>query len=652
MAKSFLETIKGDDPIFFINALCGLGDIVSHLTRLPAVKEKYPNHTVCFLLGGFGGSPRLMKEMIERQGEIALIIKNYTWHSQHDKMEEFIKKTYVKESRNDVYETWSFCKEIFSNEEPSFMQYEMAFPYTYNTSSTPEMLEGFSDFVNTKTVVIKPFTTEGNAEGFEHDIENKRFWSTEKWIFLIERLKNDGFFPIFIGLKKDLQDLPDECKKRNIDFLDFTDRSIEETILVINNSNGCITTNSWEWNIAARCGLPAICVYLKNHFFLPVHVPQGPSPIWDNLYIETDTFSQEPESAYPVADVFNFITAHKKRPDVNYSIAMITLNDMDCVEDTLENVAPYIKDDFVVVDGGSTDGTLELLKSRKDIYLLEKKWEDNFEIQKNFALDATTQEWRLLIDADEQYEHLFWNQLPWHIAQAAADESDCVSVPRINIVDGLTQEMVERSGWKLSHFNWINYPDYQQRLYKKNCRYVGQTHERIVGAEKPTAIMGQHILHRKSADRQERGLKREHDQYVLAAKETKQKLDTSSNIVIHCVESLSDDDRIKKLKDNVEFFVDNKDGFSHVITTPAHNDLTKESEFVNLLGEDNIIRFASIPELLYILEEVRPYIIHMQTDIEIESNIGNAIKKKSKHFIEKHLDGTPEDNLKFYKAIG
>ena len=96
MAKSLLEVIKGDSPVFFINALCGLGDVVSHLTRLPAVKKKYPNHVIVFLLGGFGASPRLMKEMIERQGEIALIIKNYTWHSQHDKMEEFIKKTYVK----------------------------------------------------------------------------------------------------------------------------------------------------------------------------------------------------------------------------------------------------------------------------------------------------------------------------------------------------------------------------------------------------------------------------------------------------------------------------------------------------------------------------------------------------------------------------
>ena len=531
------------------------------------------------------------------------------------------------------------------------MQYEMAFPYTYN-SSTPQMLEGFSDFVNAKTVVIKPFTTEGNAEGFEHDVENNRFWSTEKWVCLIERLKSDGFFPIFIGLKKDLQDLPEQCQKKNIDFLDFTDRSIEETILIINNSNGCITTNSWEWQIAARCGLPTICVYLKNHFFLPVHVSQGPSPIWDNLYIETDTFNQEPESAYHIASVFKFLTEYKKRPDENYSIAMITYNDVDCIEETLKNVTPYIKNDFVVVDGGSTDGTLEILKSHKDITLLEKKWQDNFEIQKNFALDATTQEWRLLIDADEQYEHLFWNQLPWHIVQAEVNASNCVSVPRINIVDGLTQEMVEENGWILSHFNWINYPDYQQRLYKRSCKYVGQTHELIVGDKNPTGIMGQHIIHRKTLARQERGLKREHDQYVLAAKDAKQKLDVKSNIVVHCVESLADDDRVKKLEDNIQFLVNNKDGFSHVLATPAHSDLTKEKEFVNLLGDDNIIRFASLPELLYILDAVKPYIVHMQTDINVEDIIEKAIKKNTEHFIGKHLDGGPEDNLNFYKAIG
>ena len=187
MAKSFIETIKGDDPIFFINALCGLGDIVSHLTRIPAVEKRYPNHTVVFLLGGFGGSPRLMKEMVERQGYLALIIKNYSRHHQHDNMEKVIKKSYVKESRGDLYETWSFCKEIFNNEEPSFLSYEMAFPYTYNTATKSSDIIEFHRFVNTKTVVIKPFTTEGNPEGFEHDVENKiRFFC----IFYSQHVEN------------------------------------------------------------------------------------------------------------------------------------------------------------------------------------------------------------------------------------------------------------------------------------------------------------------------------------------------------------------------------------------------------------------------------------------------------------------------------
>ena len=654
MAKSFLETIKGNEPIFFINTLCGLGDIVSHLSRLPAVKEKYPNHIVVFLLGGFGGSPRLMKEMIERQGELALIIKNYTWLNQHDTMEEFIKKTYVKETRGDVYETWSFCKEIFNNEEPSFLNYEMAFPYSYNTSSTPDLLDNFYGFANSKTVVIKPFTTEGNPEGFEHDVENNRFWTTAKWVHLIEKLSEENFIPIFIGLKKDLQDLPEQCKKKNLQFLDFSDRSIEDTILVINNSNGCITTNSWEWGIAARAGLPTVCVYLKNHFFLPVHLPQGPSSIWDNLYVETDALDQEPQSAQKIVDVFNFFTDHKKRPEVNYSVAMITLDDADCVADTLLNVTPYVTDDFVVVDGGSTDGTLEILNGWQCVSLLEKTWEDDFEIQKNFALEATTQEWLILIYADEEYEHLFWNQLPWYILQADFDGVDCISVPRINIVDGLTQDMVEKNSWQLSHFNWVNYPDYQQRVYKRNCKYSGRTHERIVGLKKSDAIVGQHIVHRKSSERQERGLKREHDQYKISAVNIKKRLDVEygKKLIIQCVESLADDEKIINIENHMKFLINNKGDFHYGLAFPAHTDLAKGEEFIKLMGENNMIKFGSLPELFYILEETKPYIVHMLTDIEIEKNLADAIRSRAKHFIEKNIAGTPEDSLKSYRRIG
>ena len=38
-----------------------------------------------------------------------------------------------------------------------------------------------------------------------------------------------------------------------------------------------------------------------------------------------------------------------------YSIAMITYDDMDTFQTTLDNVSPYIVSEFVIVDGGSSD---------------------------------------------------------------------------------------------------------------------------------------------------------------------------------------------------------------------------------------------------------------------------------------------------------
>ena len=93
--------------------------------------------------------------------------------------------------------------------------------------------------------------------------------------------------------------------------------------------------------------------------------------------METDTLDQEPESSQRIFDVFNYLTDHKKRPEANYSVAMITLDDADCVADTLLNVTPYVTDDFVVVDGGSTDGTLEILNGWESVSLFEKTWEGN-----------------------------------------------------------------------------------------------------------------------------------------------------------------------------------------------------------------------------------------------------------------------------------
>lgn len=675
MAKSFIELVKGNEPIFFINALCGLGDVISHLTRLPAVEDKYPDHTICFLLGGFSGSPRLMKEMIERQGYFASIIKNYSFHSQHESMELFIQKSYVNESRGDKYESWSFCREIFANEKPPFLEYEMAFPYTYNTSTKTTDIERFDDFVKCCSIIIKPFTTDGNAEGFQHDIDNNRFWTSEKWVDLIELIDASGYTPVFVGLENDLQDVPSLCTEKGLSFIDYSGLSIEDTILLINNANGCITTNSWEWGIAARAGIPTICNYLKNQFFLPVHLPQGPSKLWNNLYVETNFTNTELASvpdltvdptlkenrrdiikgentAQDIFDIFNSILKNEIRPVHSYSIAMITYNDIDCIKRTIENVANYVRDDFVVVDGGSTDGTLDVLKSYSGITLLHKQWQDNFETQKNFALENCNQEWRILIDADEEYEHILWNQLPWYIQTALWNSVDCISVPRINIVDDLTQEMVDRQGWAMSHFNWINYPDYQQRIYRKHCKYAGRTHERIIGSKKSSAMVGQHIVHRKSKDRQMRGIKREEDQYQLQAQVTKERINVKPDkkLIIHYLHHLGIGGTAKVVQLLMKYFPKD-DEFHHTVAYKAHGEREREPFFEEHLGKDNLICFASGPELFYIVRALNPYIMHRQTGGGPEFPFASPMDQLVDHLITTSIFGNVDETIKLSKQV-
>lgn len=288
---SFLETIKGNDPVFFIHALCGVGDITSHLARLPNVEKTYPNHKIVFLLGGYGKSPKLSKELIERQGYAATTIKNYIYHNQHQKMEDFIKKNYVKTPRGDIYEDWSFCKEIFQNEDPPFYKYPLAFPYDYKFDVDTSKIENWDTYLKSRSVLIKPFTTDGNAEGFDHDLEQKRFWSAEKWAELCKILVDNRYLPVFMGLEKDLQNVPHLLYAENIPFMNFMGLGIEETTALIKNAMGCITTNSWEWGIASRMEIATICLFLKNQFFIPIHTPQEPSGVWDNLYLETNPVS-------------------------------------------------------------------------------------------------------------------------------------------------------------------------------------------------------------------------------------------------------------------------------------------------------------------------------------------------------------------------
>src|SRR5436309_16042802 len=79
------------------------------------------------------------------------------------------------------------------------------------------------------------------------------------------------------------------------------------------------------------------------------------------------------------------------------SVVMITRNVASQLERCLASVA--FAEEVVVVDSGSTDGTVELA-DRHGARVVRKEWL-RFDAQKQFAVDAASHEWVLCVDADE-----------------------------------------------------------------------------------------------------------------------------------------------------------------------------------------------------------------------------------------------------------
>jgi hypothetical protein len=81
------------------------------------------------------------------------------------------------------------------------------------------------------------------------------------------------------------------------------------------------------------------------------------------------------------------------------------------------------------------------------------------------------------------------------------------SIPRINTVEGLTEQHIKQWGWRVDDRGWVNYPDYQNRILKNKpeIHWVNKVHEKIVGAMTTTELPpGLDLIHPKTIDRQEK----------------------------------------------------------------------------------------------------------------------------------------------------
>ena len=111
------------------------------------------------------------------------------------------------------------------------------------------------------------------------------------------------------------------------------------------------------------------------------------------------------------------------------------------------------------------------------------------------------------IDADEKPSEYLLENI--HDFLEANKDVDLFFVPRINTVEGLTKEHIQKWRWNVNDKGWVNFPDYQTRLYRRTSeiRWEGKVHERIVGYNTLSIIPSEEIYclyHHKQIERQEK----------------------------------------------------------------------------------------------------------------------------------------------------
>ena len=125
---------------------------------------------------------------------------------------------------------------------------------------------------------------------------------------------------------------------------------------------------------------------------------------------------------------------------------------------------------------------------------------------KNKLTSYCTGDYIYQIDADEMIDEYVIRLLPQVLE---LNDVDVLLVPRINTVEGLTEEHITKWRWQVNEQGWINFPDYQWRVYRNNgtIKWINKVHEVLSGYETAGHLPVDKewcLLHPKDIERQER----------------------------------------------------------------------------------------------------------------------------------------------------
>ena len=191
------------------------------------------------------------------------------------------------------------------------------------------------------------------------------------------------------------------------------------------------------------------------------------------------------------------------------SYAITVHNEHEELERLLNQLVNNIRseDEIIVqMDTTATDKVVSVINKynlTKYYYPLNK----DFAAFKNNLSKHCTKEFIFQIDADE-YPHL-------HLLESLPEileynyNIDVFLTPRINTVEGLTEQHIKQWGWNINEKGWVNFPDYQWRIWKNSSKikWINKVHERLDGFNEYSALpqMEEYcLIHPKSIERQEK----------------------------------------------------------------------------------------------------------------------------------------------------
>jgi hypothetical protein len=195
-------------------------------------------------------------------------------------------------------------------------------------------------------------------------------------------------------------------------------------------------------------------------------------------------------------------------PSISYAIT--ACNEHTELERLLDHLEDWIREEDEVVIQLDTTATEEVKVlcfdyMRSNWNVIEFGLNKDFASFKNNLKNHCTKDYIFQIDADENLSQ----NLILHLSEILElnPEIDLYAVPRINTVEGLTQEHIQKWGWNVNEKGWVNYPDYQTRILKNipEINWINKVHERLVGAKNLIPLPeGYDLIHPKTIERQEK----------------------------------------------------------------------------------------------------------------------------------------------------